>query len=54
MASQSGCRVAFTTAVDCVVRVKTSHVEGRLPVELARRRLIGLIIFDEVGYIPFE
>ena len=53
-AAQSGYRVAFATAVDWVVRLKTAHVEGRLPAELARLRQIGLIIVDEVGYIPFE
>ncbi len=31
-----------------------AHRLGRLPAELARLRRYGLIIIDEVGYLPFE
>ncbi|MDQ0616720.1 DNA replication protein DnaC [Arthrobacter globiformis] len=31
-----------------------AHQNGRLPKELIRLRRYGLIIVDEVGYIPFE
>ena len=31
-----------------------AHRAGRLPAELARLRRYGLIIVDEVGYLPFE
>ena len=31
-----------------------AHRHGRLPAELARLRRYGLIIIDEVGYLPFE
>ena len=53
-AAQSGHRVAFATAVDWVARLKAAHTGGKLPAELARLRQIGLILVDEVGYIPFE
>lgn len=49
-----GTGVAFATAVDWVVRLKAAHAKGKLPAELARLRQIGLIMVDEVGYIPFE
>lgn len=53
-AAQSGHRVSFATAVDWVTSLKAAHTGGKLPAELARRRQIGLILVDEVGYIPFE
>ena len=53
-AAQFGHRVAFATAVDRVARLKAAHAGGKLPAELARLRQIGLILVDEVGYIPFE
>ena len=31
-----------------------AHARGRLAVELTRLRRYGLIIVDEVGYLPFE
>jgi DNA replication protein DnaC len=37
-----------------VVRLGEAHQRGRLPAELARLRRYGLIIVDEVGYLPFE
>ena len=35
-------------------RLQAAHRNGRLPQELVRLRRYGLIIVDEVGYIPFE
>ncbi len=35
-------------------RPPTAHDAGRLADELARLRRYGLLIIDEVGYIPFE
>jgi DNA replication protein DnaC len=37
-----------------VARLQAAHPGGRLPQELVRLRRYGLIIVDEVGYIPFE
>ncbi|ALE04596.1 DNA replication protein (plasmid) [Arthrobacter sp. ERGS1:01] len=53
-ATQLGHRVLFATATDWVTRLGTAHQNGRLPQELAKLRRYGLIIVDEVGYIPFE
>ncbi len=53
-AAHRGHRVAFATAIDWVTRLKTAHTLGKLNSELARLRRYGLIIVDEVGYIPFE
>ena len=53
-AAQAGHRVAFATAVDWVARLKTAHHAGRLPAELAKLRRIGLLVVDEVGYIPLR
>src|SRR5215217_6448201 len=53
-AAQSGHRIAFATAVDWVARLKAAHNAGRLPAELTKLRRIGLLVVDEVGYIPFE
>jgi len=53
-ACQAGHRVLFATATDWVTRLTDAHRHGRLPRELARLRRYGLIIVDEVGYIPFE
>lgn len=35
-------------------RLTDAHRQGSLPRELARLRHYGLIIVDEVGYLPFE
>ena len=40
--------------MDWVARLNTAHHAGRLPAELAKLRRIGLLVVDEVGYIPFE
>ena len=53
-AAHHGHRVLFATAVDWVARLQDAHRHGTLPAELARLRRYGLIIIDEVGYLPFE
>ncbi len=53
-AARAGHRVLFATATDWVTRLTEAHRAGRLPQELARLRRYGLIIVDEVGYLPFE
>ncbi|MGC5173356.1 IS21-like element helper ATPase IstB [Microbacterium sp. DT81.1] len=54
VAARHGHRVLFATATDWVTRLTDAHRHGRLPQELARLRRYGLIIVDEVGYLPFE
>ena len=44
----------FATATDWVTRLTEAHRAGRLPQELTRLGRYGLIIIDEVGYLPFE
>ena len=53
-AAHHGHRVLFATATEWVTRLTDAHRAGRLPNELARLRRYGLIIVDEVGYLPFE
>jgi DNA replication protein DnaC len=53
-AAHHGHRVLFATATDWVTRLTDAHRTGRLPAELTRLRRYGLIIVDEVGYLPFE
>jgi DNA replication protein DnaC len=53
-AARHGHRVLFATATDWVTRLTGAHRAGRLPQELAKLRRYGLIIVDEVGYLPFE
>jgi IstB-like ATP binding protein len=53
-AANHGHRVLFATATEWVTRLTDVHRAGRLPQELARLRRYGLIIVDEVGYLPFE
>ena len=53
-ACRHGHRVLFATATDWVTRLTDAHRAGTLPTELARLRRYGLIIVDEVGYLPFE
>jgi DNA replication protein DnaC len=53
-AAQAGHRVLFATATQWVTRLQDAHQRGRLAEELARFRRYGLLIVDEVGYIPFE
>ncbi len=54
IAARHGHRVLFATATDWVTRLTEAHRQGTLPRELARLRRYGLIIVDEVGYLPFE
>jgi DNA replication protein DnaC len=54
VAARHGHRVLFATATEWVTRLTDAHRQGRLPTELARLRRYGLIIVDEVGYLPFE
>jgi len=54
IAAHQGQRVLFATATEWVTRLSDAHRQGRLPQELARLRRYGLIIVDEVGYLPFE
>ena len=54
VAARAGHRVLFATATDWVTRLTDAHRQGRLPQELARLRRYGLIIVDEVGYLPIE
>ncbi|MCL8027738.1 IS21-like element helper ATPase IstB [Nocardioides bruguierae] len=53
-AAHHGHRVLFATATEWVARLTDAHRSGRLPQELARLRRYGLIVVDEVGYLPFE
>ena len=53
-AARAGHRVLFATATDWVTRLTDAHHAGRLPGELTKLRRYGLIIVDEVGYLPFE
>jgi DNA replication protein DnaC len=53
-AANHGHRVLFATATDWVTRLTDAHRAGKLPNELTRLRRYGLIIVDEVGYLPFE
>ena len=53
-AAHHGHRVLFATATEWVTRLTDAHRAGRLPQELARLRRYGLIVVDEVGYLPFE
>jgi len=54
VAARHGHRVLFATATDWVTRLTDAHRQGRLPQELGRLRRYGLIIVDEVAYLPFE
>jgi DNA replication protein DnaC len=53
-AARHGHRVLFATAVDWVTRLADAHRAGRLAAELSKLRRYGLIVVDEVGYLPFE
>jgi hypothetical protein len=54
VAANHGHRVLFATATEWVTRLTDADRAGRLPQELAKLRRYGLIIVDEVGYLPFE
>jgi len=53
-ACRHGHRALFATATDWVTRLSDAHRAGKLAAELAKLRRYGLIIIDEVGYLPFE
>jgi DNA replication protein DnaC len=53
-AAGQGHRVLFATATEWMQRLQAAHQLGRLPAELVKLRRSGLIIIDEVGYIPFD
>jgi DNA replication protein DnaC len=52
--ARAGHRVPYATATDWVTPLTDAHRAGTLPKELANLRRYGLIIIDEVGYLPFE
>jgi DNA replication protein DnaC len=54
VAARHGHRVLFATATDWVTRLSDAHRHGQLAAELGKLRRYGLIIVDEVGYLPFE
>jgi DNA replication protein DnaC len=54
LACHQGDRVLFATARGWVSRLQQAHQSGTLDKELARLGRYGLIIIDEVGYLPFE
>ncbi|MDR1213306.1 MAG: IS21-like element helper ATPase IstB [Propionibacteriaceae bacterium] len=53
-ACAQGVRVAFDTAAGWVTRLQTAHQIGRLAAELRKAHRHGLIVIDEVGYLPFD
>jgi len=53
-AAEHGTRVLFDTATGWVTRLSAAHALGKLPAELRRLRRYGLLVIDEVGYLPFE
>lgn len=53
-AANHGHRVLFATATERATLLTDAHRDGRLSQELTRLRRYGLIIVDEVGYLPFE
>ena len=53
-AAQAGHRVLFAPATEWVTRLQDAHQRGRLAGEIAWLRRYGLLIVDEVDYIPFE
>jgi DNA replication protein DnaC len=53
-ACSHGQRVLLATATDWVTRLSDANRAGKFAAELTRRRRYGLIIIDEVGYLPFE
>ncbi len=53
-ACQAGHRVAFATAQQWVTRLETAQDRNTLDDELRRLERYGLLIVDEVGYLPLE
>ncbi|MGW1542926.1 IS21-like element helper ATPase IstB [Streptomyces sp. NPDC002309] len=53
-ACQAGHRVLFATAGEWAARLTRAQADGRLTEELRRLDVYGLLIVDEVGYLPFD
>jgi DNA replication protein DnaC len=53
-ACQHGHRVAFATAQQWVTRLETAQDRNTLDDELKRLERYGLLVVDEVGYLPLE
>lgn len=53
-AAIQGTRVGFETAAGWVTRLQNAHQIGHLPAELRKISRLGLIVIDEVGYLPFD
>jgi DNA replication protein DnaC len=53
-ACAQGIRVGFDTAAGWVSRLQTAHQIGRLDQELNKTHRYGLVVIDEVGYLPFD
>jgi DNA replication protein DnaC len=53
-ACQAGHRVAFQTAQQWVTRLETAQDRNTLDDELRRLERYGLLVVDEVGYLPLE
>src|SRR6202050_4718545 len=50
----AGQRVLFATATQWVARLGDAKRQGSLEAELKRLSFVPLLIFDEIGYIPFD
>jgi DNA replication protein DnaC len=53
-AAQARHRVAFAPVTGWISRLAEAHSIGRLEAELRKISRYGLIVIDEVGYIPFD
>jgi DNA replication protein DnaC len=53
-ACQAGHRVAFATAQQWIDRLESAQHSNALDAELRRIERYGLIIVDEIGYLPLE
>ncbi|BBY12493.1 hypothetical protein MMARJ_32330 [Mycobacterium marseillense] len=53
-AAHAGHRVAFAPATGWITRLAEAHRTNRLEAELRKISRYGLIVIDEVGYIPFD
>jgi hypothetical protein len=53
-AAHAGHRVAFAPATGWITRLAEAHRIDRLDAELRKISRYGLIVIDEVGYIPFD
>jgi DNA replication protein DnaC len=53
-ACQAGHRVALATAADWVARLEAAQERDSLEAELRRLERYGVLVVDEVGYLPLE